>query len=122
MEQPQPEDPTKAGDPKIQLEPCTSEQLINNPFTEENCDSQISLSVYNGPQQIVAKKPRPITTQDALLRRIPGWKPPKKKEETGDDGEPIPQVAATEYTRESVLPAFSDLGDLLSKDAIDQYR
>jgi hypothetical protein len=41
---------------------------------------------------MIARKPRPVTTQDALLRRRPGWKPPTVKAEVGADGEPMPPV------------------------------
>lgn len=41
---------------------------------------------------MASRKPRPLTTQDALLRRLPGWKPPVVKAEVGPDGEPLPPV------------------------------
>ena len=47
---------------------------IVNPFTQETLKKDISLSVYNGTKDLVNRKPRPATTQDQLLRRIPGWK------------------------------------------------
>lgn len=65
----------------LTLEPSNSVPVLDNFFENENEDGEsvISLSVYNGPEQMAAKKPRPVTTQDALLRRIPGWKKPKAK-------------------------------------------
>ena len=120
MDQPQEK---KEGDTGLTLEPCSSEpRIINNPWMDDTQEDAISLSVYNGVQQCIARRPRPVTTQDALLRRIPGWKPPKVKEEVGPDGEPIPTPALTEVPREPILPKYADLSDLLSKDATDAYR
>lgn len=65
---------------------------------------------------MATKKPRPLTTQDALLRRIPGWKKPVVKAEVGGDGEPIPQVAESEHLRQSLLPDFKDMSDMITKD------
>ena len=44
---------------------------------------------------MASRKPRPLTTQDALLRRLPGWKPPIVKAEIGADGEPLPPVSSS---------------------------
>ena len=72
---------------------------------------------------MAAKKPRPVTTQDALLRRIPGWKKPVPKAEIGADGEPImPAVDATSLPRESLLPDFKDQSDMVTRDDKDQFR
>lgn len=46
---------------------------------------------------MITRKPRPVTTQDALLRRLTGWKPPAVKAEVGADGEPLPLVSVTAY-------------------------
>jgi len=62
MDPPQPPLP---GQPPVELAPSASvNQLADNPFTAENQFKEISLSVYNGPTAMVARKPRPLTTQD----------------------------------------------------------
>lgn len=56
---------TKPGDPPLvlNLEPSSSlPHIIDNPFTSENIKEHISLSVYNGPINMVSRKPRPVTT------------------------------------------------------------
>lgn len=55
---------------------------------------------------MAARKPRPLTTQDQLLRRLPGYKVPVAKAEIGADGEPIPVAVSAEPValRESILP------------------
>ena len=68
------------------------------------------------------RKPRPVTTQDALLRRIPKWKKPVVKAELGPDGEPLPPPPESEKVREPLLPSFADLTDMITKDDKDQYR
>lgn len=73
---------------------------------------------------MAAKKPRPVTTQDALLRRIPGWKLPTKKAEVGPDGEPIvaPVDPNVKVPREFLLPDMKDITEMTTKDDKDQYR
>ena len=73
---------------------------------------------------MAARKPRPLTTQDQLLRRLPGYKVPVSKAEIGADGEPIPVAVSAEPValRESILPQINDISEMLTKDAIDQYR
>lgn len=39
---------------------------------------------------LIKRRPRPMTTQDQLLSRLPGWKKPAVKPEIGADGELIP--------------------------------
>lgn len=65
------------------------------------------------------RKPRPVTTQDALLRRLPGWKKPVVKAEIGPDGEPLPMPAESEKVREPLLPEFRDMSEMLTKDDKD---
>jgi hypothetical protein len=69
---------------------------------------------------MVTRKQRPVTTQDQMLKRIPGWKQPVAKAEAGADGEAVaaPVVAG----RESVLPVISDMTEMITKDGIDQKR
>lgn len=104
--------------------PETSSELppIVNPFSQETLKKDISLSVYNGPKDLVDRKPRPATTQDQLLRRIPGWKQPVAKAEPGADGDSVPAPVTTTVTREPILPAFPDMTEMITKDAADQYR
>lgn len=73
---------------------------------------------------MAARKPRPLTTQDQLLRRLPGYKAPVAKAEIGPDGEPIPVAVSSEAVafRESILPQLNDVSEMLTKDAIDQFR
>ena len=44
--------------------PETKNELpaIVNPFSEATLKRDISLSVYNGPKDLVARRPRPTTT------------------------------------------------------------
>ena len=90
-----------------------------DPFARDDDLDSISLSVYNGPEQMAAKKPRPVTTQDALLRRIPGWKKPTVKSELDEDGNPIAPKMEGPPPRESLLPDFKDLSDLVTRDDKD---
>jgi len=99
----QPQEP-KPGEPPapvvLTLEPSASlPQILDNPFSRDDGSEVISLSVYNGPEQMAVRKPRPVTTQDALLRRLPGWKKPVVKAELGADGEPMPIPAESEQIR-----------------------
>jgi len=82
-----------------------SKSMAENPFTEQTLNRDISLSCYSTPTQVIRRRPRPQTANDVLLKRVPGWKPPKEKTECGPDGEPIP-CFSSEYIRESVLPDF----------------
>lgn len=114
----------KPGEPLKIIEAGTITQEVNNPFTLENCASHISLSVYNQPEMLVKRRPRPVSTQDQLLRRLPGWKAPVVKAEIGPDGEPmpVPVSAETGYQRTPVLYGFKDVADMISKDGADQFR
>lgn len=80
------------------------------------------MSVYNGPKEMAKKKPRPLTTQDALLRRIPGWKKPVVKADVGEDGEPLAVLLDGTAPRDPLLPDFKNLSDMITKDDKDQYR
>ena len=93
-----------------------------DPFQRDDGEDSISLSVYNGPKEMAARKPRPVTTQDALLRQVPGWKKPVPKSEVGADGEPIPAPVDANPSREPVLPDFKNLSEMITKDDKDQYR
>lgn len=94
----------KPGDPaapvQLTLEPSASlPQIHDNPFTRDDGKDAISLSVYNGPQVMEKRKPRPVTTQDALLRRLPGWKKPVVKAELDAEGNPVAAVSEAPYVR-----------------------
>lgn len=58
---------------------------------------------------MVANKTRPATTQDQMLKRIPGWKQPVAKGEAGADGEAVASPAVSAPTRESLLPPLEDM-------------
>lgn len=77
------------------------------------------MSVYNGPKEMAVRKPRPVTTQDALLRRVPGWKKPVPKGEVGDDGEAMPPPVDGILKREPTLPDFKNLSEMITKDDKD---
>jgi len=49
---------------------------VDNPFTIETLNTDISLSVFNGTRDSVSRKNRPFTTADELLKRVPGYKAP----------------------------------------------
>ena len=53
--------------------------------------------------------------------RLPGYKPPKVKEEIGADGEPIP-AAETISLRQPILPNFGTPFEKITKDAADNQR
>ena len=57
-----------------------------------------------------------------MLKRIPGWKQPVAKAEVGADGEAVAAPVASGQTREPVLPAISDMTEMITKDGIDQKR
>lgn len=96
---------------------------VDNPFTEDNCESHISLSVYNQPQMLIQRRPRPMTTQDQLLSRLPGWKKPVVKPEIGPDGEPIPiPDSPVKEEREPLLPDLRNVSEMITKDGVDQER
>ena len=44
------------------------------------------------------------------------------KTEPGADGELIPSPVVQSAVRESVLPEFPDMTEMITKDAVDQYR
>jgi len=50
-----------AGQPVPDL-PKSELPEITHPFTKESLHSDISLSVYNGPSEMVNRKPRPATS------------------------------------------------------------
>jgi hypothetical protein len=54
-----------------------------------------------------------------LLKRIPGWKQPVAKTEAGADGEPTPVPTTSAVTREPVLPALTDMTEMITKDGLD---
>ncbi len=93
----------------------------DNPFTPVKVSSQISLSVYNRPNSMAARRPHTAYTADDLVRRMPGWKPPVVKEPA--EGEAV-ETAAPEVKREPKLPEFggSKAFDFISKDAADSAR
>lgn len=95
---------------------------IDNPFSEETLKQDISLSVFSTPKHVIERRPRPMTTQEQLLKRLPGWKPPTSKTEVDADGNPIASAATGEYVREPVLPDIADVADKLTVDASGQYR
>lgn len=114
----------KPGDPPVQLtlEPSASLPALNHEaFLRDDGEDSISLSVYNGPKEMASRKPRPVTTQDALLRRLPGWKKPVVKAQLDENGEPI-LPPAEEPKREPLLPDFKDLSDMNTRDDKDQFR
>jgi len=41
------------------------------------------------------------------------------KAETGADGEPVPAPTATVVTREPILPALTDMTEMITKDGLD---
>lgn len=51
----------KKGAPGGRLPPATEDQSfrkVSHPFTNDNCDSQISLSLYNRPKSLASTRPR----------------------------------------------------------------
>lgn len=92
----------------------------DNPFTPAKVSSQISLSVYNRPSSMAARRPHTSYTADDLVRRMPGWKPAPVKVEEGEAVE----APATEVKREPKLPEMpgSAKFDFISKDAADSAR
>jgi hypothetical protein len=63
---------------------------VDNPFSSETLQRDISLSVYNTPKKLVEVKERPVITQDYLLRGMKGYKAPVPK---GEEGEAPPEAA-----------------------------
>lgn len=65
-EPPKPDDDDKKTDKTkgvtLTLEPSESLPVFGNAFENSDDESVVSLSVYNGPEQMAAKKPRPLTT------------------------------------------------------------
>ena len=68
------------------------------------------------------RRPQTAYTQDDLLRKIPGWKPPTTAAPA--DGEPaeLPQPGTS--AREPILPEFKVSGnfDFISKNGTDNAR
>ena len=96
---------------------------LDNPFTPDKVRSQISLSVYNRPASMARLRPSTAVTQDALIRKMPGYKPPAAPK--GEDGEEIPQAQLGGISaREPILPDFkvSQSFDFISKNAINNAR
>ena len=52
---------------------------MDNPYTPDKIDSQISLSVYNKPKAMALRRPLTAYTADDLVRKLPGWKPAPEK-------------------------------------------
>ena len=76
------------------------------------------MSVYNPPKQLIARRQRPLTTQDQLLSRLPGWKKPVVKAEVGPDGEPIPVTESpVKHVREPLLAELKNVGQMITNDA-----
>ncbi len=94
-------------------------EVLDNPFTPEKSHSQISLSVYNRPASMAARRPHTAYTADELVRKLPGWKPAPP----GKDADPEAQVLP-EVQREPLLPEFAMSGqfNFVSKDATDNVR
>lgn len=94
---------------------------LDNPFTPEKAPSQISLSVYNRPASMVARRPHTAYTADSLVRKLPGWKPAPVA--AAADGE-MPEAPAGESQREPKIPEFkiSKQFDFITKDATDTAR
>lgn len=93
---------------------------IDNPFSSETLQRDISLSVYNTPKKMVEVKERPVITQDYLLRGMKGYKTPTVTVE----GEAPPEGVTTQKTvREPLLPEIqTEIGEMITKDGTDQFR
>ena len=59
---------------------------------------------------IVAKKARPQTTREQLIRKLPGYKQPTIKVEAGPDGEPIAPASPEVKQRDPFLPQLPVMG------------
>lgn len=103
-------------------EPASALPEVDNPFSEATLNTDISLSVFSNPRQVIARRPRPATSNEQLLKHLPGYKPKAAPVEVGPDGEPLPVATNGEYVREPVLPDLPDLSEKITKDATEQYR
>ena len=62
--------PQKTIDPLIKpvgapaAEPTNQPVEVSNPFSKETLHSDISLSVYSNPKQVIARRPRPATSNE----------------------------------------------------------
>ncbi len=87
--------------------------FVDNPFTSESLNRDISLSVYNTPKKLVENKERPAITSDYLLRNIKGYKPPSA---SAGEGEPVLE-SASKSVRESLLPEINEgIAEMITKD------
>ena len=58
-----PQEPKPGETAPLTLEPCSSvPALVHDAFARDDGEDSISLSVYNGPKEMAARKPRPLTT------------------------------------------------------------
>ena len=96
-------------------------KILDNPFKPGSASKEISLSVYNRPMDMVNRRPRTAKTTTELVQLLPGYKPPKPKDEIGPDGEVIPPPP-TEPVRDPILPNFNTPFEMISKDAADYMR
>ena len=69
-------------------------RVLDNPFTPEGYQRQISLSVYNRPKSMAMRRPGAGRTADDLISRLPGYKAPAGPAREGPDGEPLAPVDA----------------------------
>ena len=107
---------------KKQQAPVTEEPLLRktiHPFTKENCDSHISLSVYNRPKHLAEQLPSPIKKAEEYLKTVPGYKPPVAKP-TDASAEPI--VEAQKRESRIKQPVFAKEFAQITKDQTDAYR
>ena len=68
---------------------------------------------------MIARRPRPATTNEQLLKHLPGYKPKTTAAEVGPDGEPVAAAANGDYVREPVLPDLIDVNERITKDATE---
>ena len=95
--------------------------MLDNPFTPEKVQSTISLSVYNRPSSMAARRPHTAYTADDLVRKMPGWKPPPTA--PAAEGEVAEDPAAVS-AREPILPDFNTgkKFEMISRDGTEAYR
>lgn len=92
-----------------------SNYKLDNPFSSETLNRDISLSVFSTPKKIVDVKERPVVTSDYLLRNVKGYKPPAAP--AGEEGA-VPAEAVE--VREPVLPEFEgQVAEMITKDETD---
>lgn len=106
---------------KKQQAPATEEPILRkttHPFTKENCDSQISLSVYNRPKHLAEQLPSPIKKAEEYLKQVPGYKPPVAKPDAL--AEPVIEPAKREPKVKQ--PVFAKDFAQITKDTTDAYR